>query len=268
MVEGSKEDEKWKRRSAFSSLSLSWFSVIHVFYVFTCTDILVTLVTSLRGADFWSCVSLAKRWCITQWLAMISERGVLYGTKRTGPSTEPWGTPMWTVMVTKMIIDWSRIFAWEIWLKPLEYSRLNAKNRVQMGEENSVVNSVESSRIISPPPPPPPKKKKKTKRRREETKKNKKRKRKKCCHCPERREYRYIAPHPTRLAQSASQFKTRMNISIKTWNMHTPDNPTPKVKCRQACTHPGTMKAVKTRSAAIHWLWTHLMIANQMQRAS
>ena len=30
----------------------------------------------------------------TEWLAMISERGVVYRTKRMGPSTEPWGTPM------------------------------------------------------------------------------------------------------------------------------------------------------------------------------
>ena len=32
------------------------------------------------------------------------------------------------------------IFVWEVWLKPLECSRLNAKNRVQAGEENLVVN--------------------------------------------------------------------------------------------------------------------------------
>ena len=31
----------------------------------------------------------------------------------------------------------------------------------------------------------------------------------------------YIAPNPTRLAQSTSQFKARMNIRINTWNMHT-----------------------------------------------
>ena len=54
---------------------------------------LVRLVTSLRGADFWSCVSSAKSWWLTEWLAIISERGVVYRTKRMGPSTEPWGTP-------------------------------------------------------------------------------------------------------------------------------------------------------------------------------
>ena len=29
---------------------------------------------------------------LTEWLAMVSERGVVYRTKRMGPSTEPWGT--------------------------------------------------------------------------------------------------------------------------------------------------------------------------------
>ena len=33
-------------------------------------------------------------------------------------------------------------------MKPLESSRLNAKNRVQAGEENLVVNSVKSGRKI------------------------------------------------------------------------------------------------------------------------
>ena len=33
----------------------------------------------------------------------------------------------------------------------------------------------------------------------------------------------YIAPNPARLAQSTSQFKTRMDIRINTWNIHTPD---------------------------------------------
>ena len=61
----------------------------------------------------------------------------------------------------------------------------------------------------------------------------------------------YIEPNPTRLAQSTSQFKTRMNITIKTWNMHTPDNPTPTAKRRQTCTSR-----------------KHLIIANQIQRAS
>ena len=95
-VEGFKEDEKGKKRaSVLSSFSLSWFSVIHVFMLSVhALSSLVRLVTSLRGADFWSCVSSTKRWWFTEWLAMISERGVVYRTKpRMGSSTEPWGTP-------------------------------------------------------------------------------------------------------------------------------------------------------------------------------
>ena len=74
--------------------------------------------------------------------------------------------------------------------------------------------------------------------------------------------------NPTRLAQRTSQFKTRMNITIKTRNMHTPDNPTPTSKRRQTCTHPRTVNATKTCNTAMHGPWTHLMTANQMQRAS
>ena len=94
-VEGFKEDEKGKRRASVLSLfSLSWFSVIYVFMLSVrALSSLVRLVTSLRGVDFWSCVSSAKSWWFTEWLAMISERGVVYRTKRMGPSTEPWGTP-------------------------------------------------------------------------------------------------------------------------------------------------------------------------------
>ena len=82
---------------------------------------LVGLVTSLRGADFWSCVSSAKSWWFTEWLAMISERGVVYRTKRMGPSTEPWGTPYMSCdgdedeLLTE--VDWylSEKYEWNHW---------------------------------------------------------------------------------------------------------------------------------------------------------
>ena len=53
-------------------------------------------------------------------------------------------------------------------------------------------------------------------------------------------------------------------------NMHTSPEQLMQstAKCRQTCTHPGTVNAVKTCSAAIHGTQTHLMIADQMQRAS
>ena len=82
-VECFKEDEKGKRRAYdLSSFSLSWFSVIHVFMSSVhALSSLVRLVSSLRGTDFWSCVSSAKSWWFTEWLA-ISERGVVYRMKR------------------------------------------------------------------------------------------------------------------------------------------------------------------------------------------
>ena len=62
-MEGFKEEEKGKRRaSALLSFSLKCFSVIHVFMSSVrALRSLVTLVTSLRGADLRSCVSSAKQ---------------------------------------------------------------------------------------------------------------------------------------------------------------------------------------------------------------
>ena len=50
--------------------------------------------------------------------------------------------------------------------------------------------------------------------------------------------------------------------------MHTPDDPTSTAKRRQTCTHPGTISATRTCNAAIHGPWKHLMIANQIQKAT
>ena len=50
---------------------------------------LVRLVTLLREADFWRCESSAKSRWFTEWLAIISERGVTYRMKRTGSNSEP-----------------------------------------------------------------------------------------------------------------------------------------------------------------------------------
>ena len=47
--------------------------------------------------------------------------------------------------------------------------------------------------------------------------------------------------------------------------MHTPDDPTPTAKCRQTCTHPGTVNAVKTWSAAIHGPWDRMCESNNTQ---
>ena len=108
---------------------------------------LVGLVTSLRGADFWSCVSSAKSW----WPVY---RVVSYDIgERRSVQDEENGRQYWALRhtlhelwwCTGRVIDWSGLISvWEVWLKPLECSRLNAKYRVQAGEENLVVNSVKS----------------------------------------------------------------------------------------------------------------------------
>ena len=123
VVEGLKEEENGKRRaSVLTSLSLSWFSVIHVFMSSVhALSSLVMLVTSLRGADFWSCVSSANSWWFTEWLAMIPERGEEDRMKRMDPSTEPWGTPYMSCdggkdeVLTE--VDWylSERYDWNHW---------------------------------------------------------------------------------------------------------------------------------------------------------
>ena len=95
MAAGFDEEKKEKSRAIVSSsLSLSWFSVIHALMSSVhARSSLLRLSISLKGADVRSCVSSAKSWWFTEWVAIISERGVVYRTKRTGPSTEPRGTP-------------------------------------------------------------------------------------------------------------------------------------------------------------------------------
>ena len=53
-----------------------------------------------------------KSWWFTEWLAMISERSAVHRTKRTGPSTEPWGAPYMAGMVTKTSywLKWTDIY--------------------------------------------------------------------------------------------------------------------------------------------------------------
>ena len=84
MAAGFDEEKKEKKKSFC-------FVVVEFELIFChpCFDVsLVRLSISLRGADFWSCVSSAKSCWFTYWLAMMAERGVVYRTKRAGPSTE------------------------------------------------------------------------------------------------------------------------------------------------------------------------------------
>ena len=144
-VEGFKEDEKGKRRaSVLSSFSLSWFSVIHVFYVVCACNEFFGEVGHFteRSGSLELCVICKK---------LMVYRVVSYDTEemRSVQDEENGHTihEMW--WWRRRVIAWSGLLSvWEEWLKPLECSRLNAQNRVQAGEESFVVNNVKSSRKI------------------------------------------------------------------------------------------------------------------------
>ena len=142
-VEDFKEGEKGKRRaSVLSSFSLSWFSVIHVLRRL-CMQWVLWWGWSLHWEERISgAVCQPPKADGLQsgqlWYRRERERGVVYRTKRTGPSTEPWGAPYMSCdgeedeLLTE--VDW---YLSEIWLKPLECSGLNAQNRVSKAAEIS-----------------------------------------------------------------------------------------------------------------------------------
>ena len=87
--------------------------------VCACIDFI--LVTSLRGADFRSCF-IRERLMIYRVVSNdIREKSVAYRTKRTGPSTEPWGAPYMSCdgdedeLLTE--VDWylSERYEWNHW---------------------------------------------------------------------------------------------------------------------------------------------------------
>ena len=129
-----RKDEKGKRRaSVLSSFSLSWFSVIHVFMSSAhALSYLLRLFTSLRGANFWSCVSSAKSWWYTEWLAIPSERDVVYRTEENGP--QYWALrhtvhEVWLMTKTSYWLKWREIIWWSIVSKAAERSN---KRRTEM----------------------------------------------------------------------------------------------------------------------------------------
>ena len=151
-VECFKEDEKGKRRaSVLSSFSLSWFSGIHVFMSFVhALSSLVRLVGHFteRTRFLELCVICEK---------LMVYRVVSYDIGDRRVQDKENGSQYWALRHTvhelwswwRQVIEWSGLISVrEVWLKPLESSRLNAQNRVQAGEENLVVNSVKSSRKI------------------------------------------------------------------------------------------------------------------------
>ena len=63
-----------------------WFTVVSV-------AVCVISQNLMLYSGICSCVLSVKIWWFTEWLAVISARGVVYRAKRMGQSTEPWSTP-------------------------------------------------------------------------------------------------------------------------------------------------------------------------------
>ena len=119
-VEGFKDDEKEKRRaSVLSSFSLSWFSIIHVFIVCACIEFFGEVGHFTERSGFLElCVSCKK---LMIYRVVSYDIGVVYRTKRMGPSTEPWGTLYMSCdgneneLLTE--VDWylSEMYDWNRW---------------------------------------------------------------------------------------------------------------------------------------------------------
>ena len=107
------DEEKEKRRaSVLSSLSLSWFSVIHVLMSSVqAQSSLVRLSISLGGADFWSCVSSAKSWWFTEWLAWYQREMWCTGRRERAPAPSPEAHHTWAVIEARMsyLLKWTDI---------------------------------------------------------------------------------------------------------------------------------------------------------------
>ena len=91
-VDGFKED---KKGTSFCFVVVQFELIFHLpcFYVVcACIEFFGEVGHFTERSGFLE-LSSAKSWWFTEWLAMISERGVVYRMKRMGPSTAPWGTP-------------------------------------------------------------------------------------------------------------------------------------------------------------------------------
>ena len=82
------------RNSVLSSFSWSLFCNIQCFKSSMQATLQLTTSSACdRSPDFWSWLSSAKLSCKREWRSMTTDTGVTYKTNKTGPNTEPWGTP-------------------------------------------------------------------------------------------------------------------------------------------------------------------------------
>ena len=141
-VAGLKEDENGKTEellAVLSSLSLSWFLVICA-----CIEFFSEVGNFTERSRFLELCIIRKK------LMIYRVFSYAIGERCSGQDEEN-GPQYWALRHTvhelwwwrRRVIDWSGLISvWEVWVKPLECSRLNAK------KENLVVNSVKSGRKI------------------------------------------------------------------------------------------------------------------------
>ena len=145
-VGGFKEDEKGKRRACFVVVQFELiFGHPCVYIVCTCTEFFSEVGHFTERSGF-------LELCVI-WEKLMVYRVVSYDMgERCSVQDEENGPQYWTLKHTihklwwwrRRVIYWSGLMSvWEIWLKPLECSRLNAKNRVQAGEKNLLVSCPE-----------------------------------------------------------------------------------------------------------------------------
>ena len=150
MAAGFDEEKEKRRASVLSSLSLSWFSVIHALMSCACTEFFGEVVYFTERGGYLELRVICKKLTVYR-MACNDVR------ERCGVQDEENGPQHWALRHTILelwlwrgwVIYWSELTSvWEIWLKPFECSRLNIKKRIEAGEEDLMVNSVKSCRKV------------------------------------------------------------------------------------------------------------------------
>ena len=150
-VEGFKEDKKGKRRAVFVVVQFELIFRHPCFYVVcACIEFFGEVGHFTERSGFLELCVICKK--------LMVYRVVSYDIgERRSVQDEENGPQYWALKHTvhelwwwrRRVIDCSGLISvWEVWLKPLECSRLNAKNRVQAEEKNLVVSSVKCGRNI------------------------------------------------------------------------------------------------------------------------
>ena len=81
---------------------------------------------------------------------MIFARGVVHNAKRARPRTDPWGTPQESLTGSDLVLSTKSKtdYVGQIGCEPRQGSVLDTKSLLEAGENNRVVDGVESSRTV------------------------------------------------------------------------------------------------------------------------